>query len=157
MADNKKNNNDEKLPISQITKLAQILKEQDLTEIEIENDEYGKIKVRRESAPVIQHSSVQAAPALPSKGAAAVNSKSDDVFEVTSPMVGTFYQASTPGAEAFVKVGDKVKKGDTLCIIEAMKLMNELPAETNGEIVEICVSDSQAISFGQLLMKIKKA
>ncbi len=144
---------DNKLPIDQIHKLAEILKTEDLTEIEIENEVFGKIKVRREAAPLVSALSLPSTP-LAKPSAKAV---SDDIFEVCSPMVGTFYQSSSPGSEAFVKVGDKVKKGDTLCIVEAMKLMNELPAELAGEIVEICVADAQAISFGQLLMKIKKA
>ncbi len=155
MAD-KKSNGDEKLPIAQINKLAEILKSQDLTEIEVENESFGKIKVRREAAVV--HAVTSAAPSHHGAAKPATAApKSDDIFEVTSPMVGTFYQASSPGADALAKVGDKVKKGDTLCIIEAMKLMNELPAEVAGEIVEVCVSDAQAISFGQLIMKIRKA
>ncbi len=155
MAD-KKQSGDEKLPIAQINKLAEILKAQDLTEIEVENEVFGKIKVRREAAIVHAAAPVHHAPSS-TKVSAVAAVKSDDVYEVTSPMVGTFYQSSSPGSDAFVKVGDKVKKGDTLCIVEAMKLMNELPSEVAGEIVEICIADGQAISFGQLLMKIKKA
>ncbi len=155
MAD-KKSNGDEKLPIAQINKLAEILKAQDLTEIEIDSDVFGKIKVRRESAAVVHAMPAAAHHSGPAKASAAAP-KSDDIYEVTSPMVGTFYQSSSPGADAFVKVGDKVKKGDTLCIVEAMKLMNELPSEIAGEIVEICIADGQAISFGQLLMKIRKS
>jgi len=156
MAD-KKQAGDEKLPIAQINKLAEILKAQDLTEIEVENESFGKIKVRREGAPVVHAAVAAAAPVASQARAAAPAAKSDDVFEVTSPMVGTFYQSSSPGADAFVKAGDKVKKGDTLCIIEAMKLMNELPSEVAGEVVEICIGDGQAVSFGQLIMKIKKS
>lgn len=74
---------------------------------------------------------------------------------VKSPMVGTFYSKSAPTAEPFVKVGDKVKKGQTLCIIEAMKLMNEIEAECDGEIAEICVTDDNMVEFGEMLFKIK--
>ncbi len=150
----KKLSTDDKLPIAQINKLAEILKAQDLTEIEVENESFGKIKVRREAAQVVH------AVSAPSHVVAAKSTpaaKSEDVFEVCSPMVGTFYLSSSPGTDPFVKVGDRVKKGDTLCIIEAMKLMNELPAEVAGEVVEICVADAQGISFGQPIMKIKKA
>jgi acetyl-CoA carboxylase biotin carboxyl carrier protein len=154
MAD-KKSNGDEKLPIAQINKLAEILKSQDLTEIEVEHESFGKIKVRREAAVV--HAAISSAPVHHGGGKASAAAKPDDIYEVTSPMVGTFYQSSSPGTDAFVKVGDKVKKGDTLCIVEAMKLMNELPSEIAGEIVEICIADGQAISFGQLLMKIRKS
>lgn len=74
---------------------------------------------------------------------------------IKSPMVGTFYSKSSPTAEPFVKVGDKVKKGQTLCIIEAMKLMNEIEAECDGEIAEICAQDDSMVEFGQSLFKIK--
>jgi len=72
-----------------------------------------------------------------------------------SPMVGTFYTSSAPGKDPYVKVGDKVKKGDTLCIIEAMKLMNEIESEFDGEIVEVLVENEQMVEYGQPLFKIK--
>lgn len=82
--------------------------------------------------------------------------KKDENYKIIkSPMVGTFYTKSSPTAEPFVKVGDKVKKGQTLCIIEAMKLMNEIEAECDGEIVEICAMDDSMVEFGQSLFKIK--
>lgn len=74
---------------------------------------------------------------------------------IKSPMVGTFYSKSAPTAEPFVKVGDKVKKGQTLCIIEAMKLMNEIESECDGEIVEVCAQDDSMVEFGESLFKIK--
>ena len=79
----------------------------------------------------------------------------EDYKVIKSPMVGTFYSKPDPTAEAFVKVGDKIKKGQTLCIIEAMKLMNEIEAECDGEIVEICTSDDNMVEFGETLFKIK--
>jgi acetyl-CoA carboxylase biotin carboxyl carrier protein len=74
---------------------------------------------------------------------------------IKSPMVGTFYESSSPGANAFVKVGDMVKKGQVVCIIEAMKLMNEIESEFEGEIVEVCVKDGEVIEYGMPLFKIK--
>ncbi len=74
---------------------------------------------------------------------------------ITSPMVGTFYSKAEPNASPFVKVGDKVTKGQTLCILEAMKLMNEIESEYEGEIAEICVKDKEMVEFGQVLFKIK--
>ena len=74
--------------------------------------------------------------------------------DVKSPMVGIFYTAPSPDAEPFVKAGSKVKKGDTLCIIEAMKLMNDVVAEEDGEIVEICAENGSLVEFGQVLFKI---
>ncbi len=76
------------------------------------------------------------------------------VTEVKSPMVGVFYAAPSPDAEPFVQVGSKVKKGDVLCIIEAMKLMNEITAEQDGEIVDICVQNGDVVEYGQTLFKI---
>lgn len=73
---------------------------------------------------------------------------------VHAPMVGVFYAAPSPGAEPFVKVGSQVKKGDTLCVIEAMKVMNEVTAEVDGEIVDICVKDGELVEYGCCLMKI---
>ena len=74
---------------------------------------------------------------------------------VKSPMVGTFYSKPSPKAEPLVKVGDKVKKGDVLCIVEAMKLMNEVESEFDGEVVEICCKDEEMVEYGQVLIKIK--
>ncbi len=74
---------------------------------------------------------------------------------ITSPMVGTFYAKASPSASPFVKVGDRVKKGDVLCIIEAMKLMNEIESDLDGEIVEICCKEEDLIEYGTVLFKIK--
>jgi len=78
-----------------------------------------------------------------------------NVKEVVSPIVGTFYASSSPEKPSFVKVGSKVKKGDTLCIVEAMKLMNEIQSEFDGEIVEILVNNEQMVEYGQAIFKIK--
>ena len=75
--------------------------------------------------------------------------------EIKSPMVGTFYSKSSPTAKPFVKVGDKVKKGDVVCIVEAMKLMNEIESEFEGEVVEICKNDEDMCEYGECLFKIK--
>lgn len=77
--------------------------------------------------------------------------------EIKSPMVGTFYESSSPDSAPYVKVGDKVKKGDILCIVEAMKVMNEIEAEIEGEIIEILVSNESPVEYGQVLFKIKGA
>lgn len=81
--------------------------------------------------------------------------KEEDYKLVKSPMVGTFYGRPSPKQETFVKVGDKVKKGDILCIVEAMKLMNEIESEFDGEVVEILVKDEEMVEYGQVLIKIK--
>ena len=80
-----------------------------------------------------------------------------DLTEITSPMVGTFYRAAAPGEEPFVEVGNNVKVGQTICILEAMKLMNEIESEFNAEIVEILVENGTPVAFGQVLMRVKQS
>jgi len=80
-----------------------------------------------------------------------------DLTEITSPMVGTFYRAAAPGEEPFVEVGNNVKVGQTICILEAMKLMNEIESELNAEIVEILVENGTPVEFGQVLMRVKQS
>lgn len=99
--------------------------------------------------PVAQEQQAAAEPALDDKPL-----DMSKTVDVTAPMVGVFYAAPSPGAEPFVHVGSKVKKGDTLCVIEAMKLMNEVVAEQDGEVVDICVSDGELVEFGCTLMKL---
>ena len=79
------------------------------------------------------------------------------LVDITSPMVGTFYRASAPGEEPFVELGTKVKVGQTICILEAMKLMNEIESEFNAEIVEILVENGTPVEFGQVLMRVKQS
>jgi len=80
-----------------------------------------------------------------------------DLIEITSPMVGTFYRAAAPGEDPFVEVGSNVKVGQTICILEAMKLMNEIESEFNAEIVEILVENGTPVEFGQVLMRVKQS
>lgn len=141
--------------------LAAILTETDLTEIEIEQGEL-RIRVSRElmapayyqaSAPAPAPSAPQpAAPAAAEAPADAPAKRSGD--EVPSPMVGTAYLAPAPGAAAFIEVGQTVKEGQTLLIIEAMKTMNQIPSPRAGKVVEILVEDSQPVEFGQPLVVI---
>ena len=80
-----------------------------------------------------------------------------DLTEITSPMVGTFYRAAAPGEEPFVEVGNNIKVGQTICILEAMKLMNEIESEYNAEIIEILVENGTPVEFGQVLMRVKQS
>ena len=82
--------------------------------------------------------------------------RDDDLFIVKSPMVGTFYRSSNPELAPLVKVGDRIEKGQTLCIIEAMKIMNEIEAEISGEIIEVLVANEQIVEYGQALMKVRR-
>jgi acetyl-CoA carboxylase biotin carboxyl carrier protein len=142
------------LPVDKINQLSQILKEQGLTEIEVEVDDI-KIRVRKEASIVAAPSVVASPVPVASERNSSTPSVDAGLHLVKSPMVGTFYASPSPDAAAFVKVGDRVTKGQTLCIVEAMKLMNELPSDIDGEVVEICVQDASAISFGQVIIKIR--
>jgi acetyl-CoA carboxylase biotin carboxyl carrier protein len=117
------------------------------------------------AAPAIEPSSALPSPVVvpdppppPAKSTASPlpPGKRDNVTEIVSPMVGTFYSAPAPGEPPFVSVGDSVKPGQTVCIIEAMKLMNELEAEVSGQILEILVENGQPVEFNQPLMRIAK-
>lgn len=81
----------------------------------------------------------------------------EDLYVITSPMVGTFYGASAPGSPSFVNEGDKINKGNTVCIIEAMKLMNEIESEVDGEVVKVLVQDGDMVEYGQPIFKIRRA
>ena len=111
------------------------------------------------AAPPLSPAPVAAAPA-PAEPAPTADATSDEALDmahttaVRAPMVGVFYAAPAPGAEPFVHVGSKVKKGETLCVIEAMKVMNEVTAEADGEVVDICVKDGDLVEYGCCLMKI---
>lgn len=140
-----------KFDIEYIEKLAKVLADNALTEISLEDGEQA-VTLRKDvigvaPAPV----SVPAAqPALAEKKEEPKKGR-----PLTSPMVGTFYKASSPDAKPFVEVGQTIKEGDVVCIVEAMKLMNEIEAEFGGKIVEICVENGQPVEFGQVLMYVE--
>lgn len=144
-----------KFDIEYVEKLAKVLADNSLTEISLEDGEQA-ITLRKEVTGVV------AAPAVASVAApqqvSAVAEKPAEVKKgkpLTSPMVGTFYKAPSPDAKPFVEVGQTIKEGDVVCIVEAMKLMNEIEAEVSGKIVEICVTDGQPVEFGQVLMYVE--
>ena len=83
--------------------------------------------------------------------------RSSDLLDITSPMVGTFYRASAPGEDPFVEIGSSISVGQTICILEAMKLMNEIESEFNGVVVEVLVDNGTPVEFGQVLMRVKKS
>ena len=143
---------------SNIRKYAELMKELGLTALEI-NETTGNVRLERTPAPVAAAITAAAAPAPAAApvAAPAAPAAASDVIRVKSPMVGVFYAAPAENAEAFVKVGDRVTKGQTLCIVEAMKLMNELPAEQDGIITEICVENGQVVDYGMTLFEMKKA
>ncbi len=143
------------MKIDELKLLADFMAENSISVLEIEEEggESPKKKIRIEKTTV---GSVQPAPqAVQTEKKAPIQEKEASGKAVKSPMVGVFYAAASPEEKPFVQVGDKVKKGDVLCIIEAMKLMNEITADEDGEIAKICVSDGQVIEYGQCLFLIK--
>jgi acetyl-CoA carboxylase biotin carboxyl carrier protein len=139
-----------------IRELAELLTETGLTEIEIEHSGQ-RLRVARQASPVMTYSGATAPMTVMSEpvrsgGAAETKREGHASGTVTSPMVGTVYVSPEPGKPAFVKVGDMVKEGDTLLIVEAMKTMNPILAPRAGTVTEICIKDSQPIEFGQALL-----
>jgi acetyl-CoA carboxylase biotin carboxyl carrier protein len=148
------------ITLKQLRSLLRTLEHGSVTEFEYQDDKYRlRMCVGRPDAAtaapmlVATRSQPSTAP-TPSQIAAA---EDPNLVYVTSPFVGTFYRASTPESESFVEVGSSVKKGQSLCIVEAMKLMNEIEAELSCTIVEILVENGASVEFGQKLFKVKKA
>ncbi|MGE3967043.1 MAG: acetyl-CoA carboxylase biotin carboxyl carrier protein [Dongiaceae bacterium] len=133
-----------------VRKLAQLLTETGLTEIEYETGEQ-RIRVNRHAAAAPVAAAAATAPAAATPSAA---SEGPPAGAVTSPMVGTCYLSSEPGGAPFVKVGDRVSKGQTILIIEAMKVMNPIPAPTAGTVREIAVEDGRPVEYGETLLVI---
>lgn len=144
----------------EIKQLMDDMGESKLNEIEIEFPDGTKIKIKKETEvgsrsvmPIIENVPVQPV-VTPKVVEQKIEDKKEEGKYVTSPMVGTFYSKPSPNAKPFVEVGTKVKKGDKLCIIEAMKLMNEIEAEWDGEIAEILVKDEEVVDYGKKLFRI---
>ena len=134
-----------------IKELSDYLKEFNLTEIEI-TEKDTKIKVSKNNVSISDQPQVisSSSPASSSTPTQTQNIKSGT--EITSPIIGTAYHAPEPGAKKFVEVGKKIKKGDTIMIVEAMKTMNHVPSTADGVVKEICVEDGQPVEFGQTII-----
>ncbi len=145
--------------ISEVQKLAEIMERYSLTALRIgEGDERIELERGAAAQPAASPSHpAQPMPAAMEEAPAAAQASPAvaDASEVLSPMVGVFYTSPSPDAAPFVKVGDRVQKGDVLCIIEAMKLMNEITAEVSGVVTEICVDNGQLVEYDQCLMRIE--
>ncbi|MFW2387839.1 MAG: acetyl-CoA carboxylase biotin carboxyl carrier protein [Polyangiales bacterium] len=149
-----------KLDLDQLRDLIRLLDEANLTEIEVEHDD-DRIRIRRDPAPVPGAASGGAsAPATdsnPTSSSGASTAEEDDGAYVTSPFVGTFYRAPSPDDDSFVEVGDSIMPGQVLCIVEAMKLMNEIEAEASGTIVEVLVENGKPVEYGDRLFRIESS
>jgi len=156
----------------QLHQLLALLGDSDIQELKLEGDDF-RLEVRRNLPGVAAAAVVQAAaappqalplpaaaaplPATPSAPPPPAAASRGDLLEVTAPMVATFYRAAAPGEPPFVEVGARIKVGQTVCILEAMKLMNELESEVGGEVVEILVENGTPVEFGQVLMRVRPA
>jgi acetyl-CoA carboxylase biotin carboxyl carrier protein len=157
------------MDLKELRRLLRLMRDYELSEIEIEEEalpelEGGRRRVRLRrgvDGTVVQAvTPAPAAPAAPTAPAAAPAAdgapvREPGLVEITSPMVGTFYRASSPEADAFVQVGDTVGPESVVCIIEAMKVMNEIKAEVQGEVLEILVTNAEAVEFGQPLFLVR--
>jgi acetyl-CoA carboxylase biotin carboxyl carrier protein len=148
--------------VRKIRRLVELMKEHDLCEIDLQQGEV-RIQLRRAgtgvqpvllSAPQLAAPATVGPPAPESVAPAAATAKLDNTTVIKSPMVGTFYRASGPDAAAFVKVGDRIGPEKTVCIVEAMKVFNEIPAGVSGQVVAILVENGAPIEFGQPLIKV---
>ena len=160
------------LNMNELRELAELINNHGFTDFEFENENI-RVRLRKELAPqIIQHAAALTPPQIVQTpqtqtgqaqnldaaitGNAAVGiDENSNLKKITSPIVGTFYRAPSPEAEPFVKVGSHVSSETTVCIIEAMKLMNEIPAEISGEIVKIYVENGQPVEYGQPLFAVK--
>lgn len=151
-----------------LAEIADVMEDRGLTRVRVEEPDGTAVELERASAaqPVAVPMPMPSAMAAPVAAPAAMPAAPEPTAQapsaapepkgtgVTAPMVGVFYAAPAPGDEPFVHVGSKVKAGETLCIIEAMKVLNEVTAEADGEVLEICVADGDLVEFGSCLMRI---
>ena len=144
------------MDIRKIKKLIEIIEESDIAEFEITEGEES-VRISRYSANAVVAAPVIAAPVAAPVSESQQNPAAEDYagHVVKSPMVGTFYSSASSGSKVFVKMGQRVSEGETLCIIEAMKILNQIEAETSGTITKILVENAQAVEYGQPLFVIE--
>jgi len=149
--------------IKRIEQLLELMKKNDLVELEIKNDD-EKILLKRAqpqqpqhviTTPIVAHPATQPAEAAAPDTQPAAAQPHSDLVEIKAPMVGTLYAKPSPDSEPYVDIDSNVSSSTVVCIIEAMKVMNEIKAETEGAIAEVCVKDGQSIEYGQVLFRVK--
>jgi len=153
------------LDLKAIKQVVEMMKRSEISEFEIEEKDFklrlsrknGDTQIIQAAAPVAAAPIALAAPAAPAAPATAAPAEEQGVSVVKSPMVGTFYTAASPDSPVFAKVGGKVGADSIVCIIEAMKVMNEIQAELSGTITEVLVENGEAVEYGQPLFKVKTA
>jgi acetyl-CoA carboxylase biotin carboxyl carrier protein len=152
------------MKVQEIREIIKLVDQSNISEFSFEQ-EGSKIKLKKTEVGTVVYPTAapeakaveapKAAPAPAAAPVAAVAQDTEGLHKITSPMVGTFYQSPSPDADAYVKAGDKVTGDSIVCIVEAMKLFNEIEAEVNGEIVEVLVKDGELVEYGQALFLVK--
>lgn len=143
------------MDINSVNELAKVMKDNSLSKLKIEDGDF-KISLEREQVQIMQTAELSAA-ACVQRGAGENPAQPEELGLITinSPMVGVFYASPSPNDKAYASVGDEIKKGDVLCIVEAMKLMNEITSECDGVITEVCVGNGQVVEFDQPLYRVR--
>ena len=136
----------------QLRRLIALMEKHDLAEVDLKNAD-NRVRIKRGGELVVAPAPRHAAPAAPAAAPAPAAAEST-LIEIKSPMVGTFYRASGPDAAPFIKVGDRIGPDKTVCIIEAMKVFNEIPSGVSGQVVAILVENGHPVEFGQALVKV---
>lgn len=147
------------MDLEKIEGLVNIIENSSLTEFTIEEGDLKITMSKLNHPPIVGTGMIAAAPAVPATdttASAEEEDEEDEILFITSPIVGTFYSAAAPDIPAFVRVGDHVKAGQTVCILEAMKLMNEIQSDYDCEIEAVLVSNEQKVEYGQPLFRVKK-
>jgi acetyl-CoA carboxylase biotin carboxyl carrier protein len=144
------------MEIEDLKELIDLLRETDITELQLEKDG-TKVRIKRERMLSPMEIQVQRFSSLQEKVAPETAEEETRLITITSPIVGTFYRAPSPEATPFVELGSRVKKGQVLCIVEAMKLMNEIESEIDGTVIKILVENSQPVEYGEPLFLIEPA
>jgi acetyl-CoA carboxylase biotin carboxyl carrier protein len=143
------------LPLEEVERLVDLVRESGVGEIRVRQ---GEVEVTvKAGTPVSQHASGAGSVRESAAGPEEPSPELDGLHAVRSPLVGTFYRAPAPGEDAYVEVGDRVRAGQTLCIVEAMKLMNEIPADIAGEVVEVLAENAEGVEYDQPLFYLRPA
>lgn len=150
---------DDALPLDEVGRIVDLLLERGVGEIQVRKGELEITVKAREARAAAPHQSASSVPRSaghqPETVETAAVPESNGLHTISSPIVGTFYRAPAPGEDSYVEVGDRVKAGQTLCIVEAMKLMNEIPADISGEVVEIIAENAKGVEYGQPLLRLR--
>ncbi|MBL7665529.1 MAG: acetyl-CoA carboxylase biotin carboxyl carrier protein [Bacteriovoracaceae bacterium] len=144
------------MDFKKVKEFIDLAKAEGVQELKYEGKEFKFSVSFTSGSQIVQHTPMYAPQAALGEKPAQKTNTNPNTHEVKSPFVGTLYIAPSPGEPAFVKIGDRVRKGQTLCILEAMKIMNEIESDVDGELVEICLENESLVEYGEVLFRIKK-